>query len=105
MKEFAKHPEVHVAGLRRRMSFIVFGGQTLFMGTYANVWTDSYGPTYGAARLRYGVNGQGSVVKLIPPNRIRVISQFSATRTNMFQRRPSTNLVRDFMTAWEKANR
>ena len=106
LKEFGKHPQLHVVGrIEEADVVLVFGGQTFFMGTHTNVWTDTYGHTYGNTAPRYGINGQGSVVKLIPPNRIRVIWQFSATRVNVFQRRPSTNMIRDFFAAWDKANR
>jgi hypothetical protein len=106
LKAFAKHPEVRVAGrIEEADVVVVFGGQTFSRGTYTNVWTDANGNAHGRAVPLYGVTGQGSVVKLIPPNRIRVVWQFSATRVNVFQRRPSTNFVRDFIAAWEKANR
>ena len=106
LKEFGKHPQLRVAGrIEEADVILVFGGQTFSRGTYSNVWTDTNGNAHGTAVPLYGVTGQGSVVKLIPPNRIRVIWQFSATRVNVFQRRPSTNMVRDFVAAWEKAKR
>jgi hypothetical protein len=106
VKEFAKHPEVRVVGrIEEADVVVVFGGQTFSRGTYTNVWTDAYGNAHGMTTPLYGVTSQGSVVKLIPPNKIRVIWQFSATRVNVFHCRPSTNFVRDFMAAWAKANR
>jgi hypothetical protein len=106
LQQFAKQPELQVVGrIEEADMVLVFGAQTFSMGTHTNVWTDAYGHTYGTTTPRYGVSGQGSVVRFIPPNRVRVVWQFSATRTNVFQRRPSTNLVRDFVAAWEKANR
>lgn len=106
LKQFAKYPEVRVAGrIEEADVVLVFGAQTFSRGTRTNVWTDAYGNAHGTTVPLYGVAGQGSAVRWIPPNRMRVIWQFSATRVTAFQRRPSTNYVRDFMAAWAKANR
>lgn len=94
-----------VGEIERADNVPVFGGQVFSMGIHTNVWTDSNGNAWATTTPRYGVNGQGSAVKFVPPNIFRVVWQFSATRTTVFQRRPSTNFVRDFMSAWDKANR
>jgi hypothetical protein len=105
LKQFAKHPELRVVGdIGSADVVLVFGAATFYRGTYTNVWSDSNGNVYGNSIPRYGVTGEGSAAKFIPPNRVRVIWQFSATRVNVFQRRPSTNFVRDFVEAWKKAN-
>ena len=106
LKQFAKHPEVQVVGeIEKADVVLVFGANTFSRGTFTNVWTDSNGNGWASTSPRYGVTGQGSAVKLIPPNTLRVIWQFSATRVSAFQRRPSTNFIRDFVAAWEKANK
>ena len=106
LKQFAKHPGVQVFGeIEHADVVLVFGSQVFSMGTHTNVWTDSNGNGWATTSPRYGVNGQGSAVKFVPPNVFRIVWQFSATRVTAFQRRPSTNFVRDFMNAWEKANR
>jgi hypothetical protein len=106
LKQFSKHPEVQVVGeIEKADVVLVFGANTFSRGTFTNVWTDSNGNGWASTSPRYGITGQGSVVKLIPPNTFRVIWQFSATRVSAFQRRPSTNFIRDFVAAWEKANR
>jgi serine protease Do len=106
LKQFSKHPEVQVVGeIEKADVVLVFGANTFSRGTFTNVWTDSNGNGWASTSPRYGITGQGSAVKLIPPNTLRVIWQFSATRVSAFQRRPSTNFIRDFVAAWEKANR
>jgi hypothetical protein len=106
VKQFAKHPGVQVIGeIERADDVLVFGAQVFSMGTHTNVWTDSNGNGWATTSPRYGINGQGSAVKFVSPNILRIVWQFGATRTTAFQRRPSTNFVRDFMNAWEKANR
>jgi hypothetical protein len=106
LKQFAKHPEVQVVGeIEKADLVLVFGANTFSRGTFTNVWTDSNGNGWASTSPRYGVTGSGSAVKFIPPNTLRVIWQFSATRVSAFQRRPSTNFIRDFVAAWEKANR
>ncbi len=106
IKQFSKHPELRVVGeIEKADVVLVFGAQVFSMGTHTSVWTDAYGNGYATTTPRYGINGQGSAVKFVPPNTLRVVWQFSATRTVVFQRRPSTNFVRDFVSAWEKANK
>jgi len=106
LKQFAKHPEVQVVGeIEKADVVLVFGANTFSRGTFTNVWTDSNGNGWASTSPRYGVTGSGSAVKFIPPNTLRVVWQFSATRVSAFQRRPSTNFIRDFVAAWEKANR
>jgi hypothetical protein len=106
LKQFAKHPELEVVGEIGRADIVLFfGANTFSMGTFTNVWSDGYGHTYGSSVPRYGITGEGTAVRFVPPNTVRVVWQFSATRTTAFQRRPSTNFVRDFVNAWEKANR
>jgi serine protease Do len=106
LKQFEKHSGLRVVGEVEKADLVlVFGAQTFSMGTHTSVWTDGNGHGWASTAPRYGVNGQGSAVKFIPPNTMRIVWQFSATRTSAFQRRPSTNFVRDFMSAWEKANR
>lgn len=106
LKQFSKHPEVQVVGdIAAADAVLVFGAQAFSMGTHTNVWTDGNGNAHANTFSRYGITGQGSAVKLVPPNTVRVVWQFSATRTTAFQRRPSTNFIRDFVAAWEKANR
>ena len=106
LKQFSKHPEVRVVGeIEKADVVLVFGANTFSRGTFTNVWTDSNGNGWSTTSPRYGITGQGSAVKLVPPNTLRVVWQFSATRVSAFQRRPSTNFIRDFVVAWEKANR
>lgn len=106
IRQFAKHPQLQVVGeIEKADVVLVFGSQVFSMGTHTSVWTDSNGNGWATTTPRYGVNGQGSAVKFVPPNKIRVVWQFSATRTVVLQRRPSTNFVRDFVSAWEKANK
>jgi serine protease Do len=106
LKQFAKHPDVKVVGeIEKADVVLVFGANTFSRGTFTNVWTDANGNGWASTSPRYGVTGSGSAVKFIPPNTLRVIWQFSATRVSAFQRRPSTNFIRDFVAAWEKANR
>ena len=106
LKQFSKHPDVQVVGeIEKADVVLVFGANTFSRGTFTNVWTDSNGNGWASTSPRYGVTGSGSAVKFIPPNTIRVVWQFSTTRVSAFQRRPSTNFIRDFVAAWEKANR
>jgi serine protease Do len=105
LKQFQKHPGLQVVGEMERADIVlVFDAQTFYRGTHTNVWTDSNGNGWATTSPRYGMNGEGSAVKLIPPNTFRVVWQFSTTRVSAFQRRPSTNFIRDFVAAWEKAN-
>jgi hypothetical protein len=105
LKQFAKHPEVQVVGeIEKADVVLVFGANTFSRGTFTNVWTDSNGNGWSSTSPRYGVTGSGSAIRFIPPNTLRVLWQFSATRVSGFQRRPSTNFIRDFVAAWEKAN-
>jgi hypothetical protein len=105
VKQFSKHLGVQVVGeIEHADIVLVFGAQVFSMGSHTSVWTDSNGNGWASTNPRYGINGQGSAVRFIPPNTLRVVWQFSATRVSAFQRRPSTNFVRDFMSAWEKAN-
>jgi hypothetical protein len=106
LKQFAKHPELQVVGEIGAADIVLaFGAATFSMGAFTNVWSDGYGHTYGNTVPRYGITGEGSAMKFVPPNTLRVVWQFSATRTSAFQRRPSTNFVRDFVSAWEKVNK
>ncbi len=106
IKQFAKHPELRAVGeIEKADVVLVFGAQVFSMGSHTSVWTDAYGNSYATTTPRYGINGKGSAVKFVPPNTLRVVWQFSPTRTVVFQRRPSTNFVRDFVNAWEKANK
>jgi serine protease Do len=106
IKQFEKHPQLQVVGeIEKADVVLVFGAQFFSMGTHTNVWTDTNGNAWANTSPRYGVTGQGSAVRLKPPNTLRIVWQFSATRTTVFQRRPSTNFVRDFVNAWDKANR
>jgi hypothetical protein len=105
LKQFAKHPELQVVGdIGQAEVVLVFGANAFSMGNHTNVWTDSNGNGWATTTPRYGITGQGSAVKFVPPNTLRVVWQFSATRTLVFQRRPSTNFVRDFVRTWERAN-
>jgi hypothetical protein len=106
IKQFEKHPGLQVVGEMEKADVVlVFGAQVFSMGTHTSVWTDTNGNGWATTSPRYGITGQGSAAKFIPPNIIRIVWQFSATRTTAFQRRPSTNFVRDFVNAWEKANK
>lgn len=106
LKQFAKHPELQVVGeIEKADVVLVFGANTFSMGSFTNVWSDTNGNAYSTTTPRYGITGEGSAVKFVPPNTLRVVWQFGATRTTVFQRRPSTNFIRDFVSAWERANR
>jgi hypothetical protein len=105
LKEFVKHPQLHIAGRIEESDIVItFGAQTFSRGSFTSVSSDVFGNADAMTVPLRGVTGQGSALRLIPPNTIRVVWQFSATRVNAFQRRPSTNMVRDFFAAWEKAN-
>jgi len=106
LKELAKHPAIQVTSdIGSADVVLVFGARTFSMGNYSHVWSDSYGNVYGNSYPRYGITGNGYAIKFIPPNTMRIVWEFSATRTVAFQRRPSTNFIRDFAKAWEKANK
>ena len=105
VKQFAKHPTLELVGdLTQAEVVLIFGANTFSWGGQTHVWTDGNGNAWSTTSPYTGVAGQGSAIKFVPPNTLRVIWQFSTTRTMVFQRRPSTNFVRDFVSAWEKAN-
>jgi hypothetical protein len=56
-------------------------------------------PTYHSV-----IFGKGTVVKPAGPDRMRVLMQFNESRHSVFERRPSTNIARDFVEAYLKVN-
>jgi hypothetical protein len=105
LKELGKERRVSVVGSAEQADLIlVFGASTFSMGSHTYVWTDSYGNAYGNTTPRYGITGVGYAVRFVPPNKARILWQFSATRVSILQRRPSTNFVRDFLKAFKTAN-
>src|SRR5262249_39802218 len=77
LKQFDKHPELRVVGeIEKADVVLVFGGQVFSMGTHTSVWTDANGNGWASTSPRYGVSGQGSAVKFVLPNTIRIVWQF-----------------------------
>jgi hypothetical protein len=73
LKQFEKHPGLQVVGeIEKADLVLVFGGQLFSRGTFTSVWTDANGNRWASTAPRYGVNGQGSAVKFIPPNIMRI---------------------------------
>lgn len=67
----------------------------------------SYGvivPAGGRIGVPYSV-GAGSVVKVLSDNRVRVLLSFKDSRTRFGERRPSTNFAREFVQAYQRANK
>jgi hypothetical protein len=58
-------------------------------------------PVPGSRRLREGV---GTVVRVVGPDRLRVLMSFRDTRSTPFEREPSVNFAREFVKVYEKAN-
>jgi hypothetical protein len=61
-------------------------------------------PVGGRIGIPYSV-GIGSVVKVLSGNRVRVLWSFKDSRTRFGERRPSTNFAREFVEAYQKANK
>lgn len=61
-------------------------------------------PVGGRSGRRYSV-GVGSVVKILGENRVRVLMSFKDSRTRFGERRPSTNFAREFVQAYQRANK
>ena len=52
---------------------------------------------------RYG-QGVGTVVRILGPDRVRVLMSFRDARGTVFEREPSVNFAREFIKAYDKAN-
>ncbi|HWW74280.1 MAG TPA: hypothetical protein VNZ44_02735 [Pyrinomonadaceae bacterium] len=61
-------------------------------------------PAGGRIGVPYSV-GVGSVVKVLSDNRVRVLLSFRDSRTRLGERRPSTNFAREFVQAYQRANK
>ncbi len=61
-------------------------------------------PVGGRIGVPYSV-GIGSVVKVVNENRMRVLLSFKDARTRFGERRPSTNFAREFVEAYQRANK
>ena len=61
-------------------------------------------PAGGRIGVPYSV-GVGSVVKVLSDNRVRVLLSFKDSRTRFGERRPSTNFAREFVQAYQRANK
>ena len=76
----------------------------------ANVATTTYSASPGMATSNSTPQyhtvqiGTGTVVKLLGPNRIRLLAQFQDSRKTVFEHRTSTNVANDFVEAYLKAN-
>jgi hypothetical protein len=61
-------------------------------------------PVRGRIGIPYRV-GAGSVVKVLDENRVRVLLRFKDSRTRFGERRPSTNFAKEFVEAYQRANK
>jgi hypothetical protein len=61
-------------------------------------------PVGGRIGVTYSV-GTGAVVKVLNENRVRVLLSFRDKRTRFGERRPSTNFAREFVEAYQQANK
>lgn len=61
-------------------------------------------PVRSGIGVPYSV-GVGSVVKVIGDDRVRVLLSFKDSRTRFGERRPSTNFAREFVQAYQRANK
>jgi hypothetical protein len=61
-------------------------------------------PVGGRIGVPYSV-GVGSVVKVLSDDRVRVLLSFKDSRTRFGERRPSTNFAREFVQAYQRANK
>ena len=61
-------------------------------------------PAGGRIGVPYSV-GVGSVVKVLSDDRVRVLLSFKDSRTRFGERRPSTNFAREFVQAYQRANK
>ena len=76
---------------------LVYGADAFSMGTFTHIWQGADGDVYGTTRPRTGVAGEGFAAKFKLPNTMRIVWQFSDTRTTLYERRPSTNFARNFI--------
>ena len=61
-------------------------------------------PVRSGIGVPYSV-GVGSVVKVLSDDRVRVLLSFKDSRTRFGERRPSTNFAREFVQAYQRANK
>lgn len=61
-------------------------------------------PAGGRIGVPYSV-GVGSVLKVLGDDRVRVLLSFKDSRTRFGERRPSTNFAREFVQAYQRANK
>jgi hypothetical protein len=101
-------PEIQISDKPEdaEMVFLVSGStSSFFAGMHSNstsigqTTTTNTTPIYSNVIL-----GTGTIFKPMGPNRLRLLVQFNESRKTIFERRPSTNIARDFVEAYKKAN-
>jgi hypothetical protein len=83
---------------------LVFGAKANSYLSGVNSSTSSSGITTSYPIYRNVIRGNGTVIKLVGENRVRLIMSFEDSRTSRFERRPSTNFARKFIHAYMDAN-
>jgi hypothetical protein len=105
-----KLPELVIASNPEEADVILIffaDSNTYFSGLSGNSTIHSDGSinSSSSAHYRSVINATGQVGKWVGKNRIRLLMDFSDSRSTILEKRPSTNFARAFVKAYEMANK